>query len=191
MSLQYHTVQIHGSASGSLYLGSEVENEPSERAAEVIDRWIGSQAKLKYLPGFTDPVQKEFVLPFPPEAAMQVGHNKTELFSKGLSGEQPVPLGTGTFQLLAVAWTVLEAEVIGQRAGKAGDAWWPMAEGESAVCPCGKADQLHSELSQQKCSQHTQGSEPSPLFGTRETMPGVLCSVWGSLVCRKGMDMWE
>lgn len=109
-----------------------MENEPSERAAEVIDRWIGSQAKLKYLPGFTDPVQKEFVLPFPPEAAMQGGHNKTGLFSKGLSGEQPVPLGRGTFQLLAVAWTVLEAEVIGQtqlgRQGLPGGQWLKVSQ---------------------------------------------------------------
>ncbi|KAK4805639.1 hypothetical protein QYF61_022397 [Mycteria americana] len=46
--------------------------------------------------------------------------------SKGLSQEQPVPLGTGNFHLLDVSWTVLEAEVIGlkpENQGMPGGQW--------------------------------------------------------------------
>ena len=44
---------------------------------------------------------------------------------------------------------------------------------------------------QRKRSQHRQGSDPSPLFGAPETMPGLLRSAWGSSVCRKGTGVLE
>lgn len=54
-----------------------MENKASEKANEVIDRYIWSQEMLKYLSGFTEDTQKEFFLQFPPEVTLQVGHNRT------------------------------------------------------------------------------------------------------------------
>lgn len=52
-----------------------------------------------------------------------------------------------------------------------------MAEDESAVSPCGRGDQMHSVLCQQKGSQQTQRSDSSPLFGTHETALGCVFSL--------------
>ncbi|RMC15085.1 hypothetical protein DUI87_07265 [Hirundo rustica rustica] len=51
------------------------------------------------------------------------------------------------------------------------------AEREPAVCPGGQEGQWHPGLDQEWCGQQEQGGHSSPVAGTGEATPGVLCPV--------------
>ncbi|TRZ20117.1 hypothetical protein HGM15179_006972 [Zosterops borbonicus] len=53
------------------------------------------------------------------------------------------------------------------------------AEHEPAVCPGGQEGQRHPGLDQEWCGQQEQGGHSSPVLGTGEGTPGVLCPVLG------------
>lgn len=66
------------------------------------------------------------------------------------------------------------------------DICWPGILGstisKSAACLCCGEEQQHPGLYWQKSSQHAEGSDPSPQFGTCDRGPGALCLVLGSTV---------
>ncbi|TRZ24656.1 hypothetical protein HGM15179_002358 [Zosterops borbonicus] len=64
------------------------------------------------------------------------------------------------------------------------------AEHEPAVCPGGQEGQWHPGLYQEWCGQQEQRGHSSPVLGTGEATPSVLCPVLG-LQFRKDIEMLE
>ncbi|RMC10305.1 hypothetical protein DUI87_13107 [Hirundo rustica rustica] len=64
------------------------------------------------------------------------------------------------------------------------------AEQEPAVCPGGQEGQWHPGLDQEWCGQQEQGGHSSPVLGTGEATPRVLCPVLGPQF-RKDVEMLE